>query len=163
MKPEICLQDLKAYNEGRLYFKWYGLEFGTIEDIYNDFKKQVKKDLKYEPEEIMIADYSDFPNMGEYPDQDKLNDVWEYMREHDDQLEAIRAFIDNGNNINDFEDAYCGEYDSMEDYAYELVQDCYDLNAMGNLANYIDYEKFGRDLEHGGDYFYVDGYVFKNI
>ncbi len=40
---------------------------------------------------------------------------------------------------------------SRSDYAYELIEDCYDTKSMGNLANYIDYEAFGRDLELGGD------------
>mgnify|MGYP000060622158 FL=1 len=36
---------------------------------------------------------------------------------------------------------------SRADYAYELIEDCYDTKNMGNLANYIDYDSFGRDLE----------------
>jgi len=39
---------------------------------------------------------------------------------------------------------------SRSDYAYELIEDCYDTKAMGNLANYIDYDSFGRDLELEG-------------
>lgn len=40
---------------------------------------------------------------------------------------------------------------SRSDYAYELIEDCYDTKNLGNLANYIDYDSFGRDLELGGD------------
>jgi len=40
---------------------------------------------------------------------------------------------------------------SIADYAYELINDCYDLKSMGTLANYIDYDKFGNDLLLGGD------------
>lgn len=36
---------------------------------------------------------------------------------------------------------------SRSDYAYELIEDCYDTKSMGSLANYIDYESFGRDME----------------
>jgi len=36
---------------------------------------------------------------------------------------------------------------SRSDYAYELIEDCYDTKSMGTLANYIDYESFGRDME----------------
>jgi len=39
---------------------------------------------------------------------------------------------------------------SRSDYAYELIEDCYDTKSMGNLANYIDYEAFGRDMELEG-------------
>lgn len=39
---------------------------------------------------------------------------------------------------------------SRSDYAYELIEDCYDTKSMGNLANYIDYDSFGRDIELEG-------------
>jgi len=40
---------------------------------------------------------------------------------------------------------------SRSDYAYELIEDCYDTKSMGALANYIDYESFGRDMELNGE------------
>ena len=40
---------------------------------------------------------------------------------------------------------------SRSDYAYELIEDCYDTKNMGTLKNYIDYESFGRDLEMEGN------------
>jgi len=35
---------------------------------------------------------------------------------------------------------------SLSDYAYELINDCYDLKSMVGLVSYIDYDKFGNDL-----------------
>ena len=35
---------------------------------------------------------------------------------------------------------------SIADYAYDLIQDCYDTKSMGGLVSYIDYDKFGNDL-----------------
>lgn len=40
---------------------------------------------------------------------------------------------------------------SASDYACELVEDCYDTKSLGNLANYIDYDSFARDMLCGGD------------
>lgn len=40
---------------------------------------------------------------------------------------------------------------SVSDYAYELINDCYDLKSMGVLANYIDYDAFGRDMLLNGE------------
>lgn len=40
---------------------------------------------------------------------------------------------------------------SRVDYAYELIEDCYDTKNMGALQNYIDYESFARDLEIEGN------------
>jgi len=53
--------------------------------------------------------------------------------------------------VNYAENNACLFEGSIADYAYELINDCYDLKSMGTLANYIDYDKFGNDLLLGGD------------
>ena len=35
---------------------------------------------------------------------------------------------------------------SASDYAYELINDCYDVKSLGSLANYIDYDSFAKDM-----------------
>ena len=40
---------------------------------------------------------------------------------------------------------------SASDYAFELINDCYDLKPFGTLANYIDYDSFGRDMLLNGE------------
>ena len=40
---------------------------------------------------------------------------------------------------------------SASDYAYELIEECYNVKSTGFLANYIDYESFASDLICGGD------------
>ena len=40
---------------------------------------------------------------------------------------------------------------SARDYAYELIEECYNVKSIGLLANYIDYESFAGDLLCGGD------------
>lgn len=66
-----------------------------------------------------------------------------------------------------FQDSYAGQYDSAEAYAADLIEQTHDLSSMGNLANYIDYEKFARDLRFDGYYFVPDGaggvYVFTSV
>jgi len=49
---------------------------------------------------------------------------------------------------------------SRSDYAYELIQDCYDTKSMGSLANYIDYDSFGRDIELSGEIQELDYNVY---
>lgn len=48
--------------------------------------------------------------------------------------------------VNYAENGACLFEGSISDYAYELINDCYDVKAMGTLAKYIDYEAFGRDM-----------------
>lgn len=53
--------------------------------------------------------------------------------------------------VNYVEENACIFEGSRSDYAYELIEDCYDTKSMGNLRNYIDYDAFGRDLELEGN------------
>ena len=60
------------------------------------------------------------------------------------------------------EECYVGEYDSEEDFAREIVNDCYDLEKlMGHLSDYFDYNAYARDL-FMYDYYYDNGYVFRH-
>ena len=160
----VCIQDLRAYNQGTLYYHWYDVEKWDFEDAFSDFRERCKEDLGYEPEELMIADYSDFPNLGEYPDLNEMEEIWKVLQEGRIPAEAVKIYVEAGYPISDIEDAYEGEYESMVDFAYELVDSCYNLEEMmGHLSAYFDYEAFARDLIIGGDYWFSDGYVFRNI
>jgi antirestriction protein len=67
--------------------------------------------------------------------------------------------------LEEVEEAYCGEWNSMKDYAMHIVEECGMLDQMpDNLRHYFDYEAYGRDLVYSGDYwFHEDGYVFRSL
>lgn len=63
----------------------------------------------------------------------------------------------------DFEacmDSYQGEYKNLYEFGAEMMESCYDIPE--HLASYIDYEKFGRDLIMGGDYWTNKKHYFSN-
>jgi antirestriction protein len=61
-----------------------------------------------------------------------------------------------------FDDAYYGEAESEEDFAYGFVEDNGLLNEVPeSLRVYFDYEAYARDLFSSG-YVFHDGYVFRN-
>ncbi len=60
--------------------------------------------------------------------------------------------------VRDFRDEYQGEYDDEEDFAYEIIEECYNLPEFAKT--YFDYEKFARDL-FMCDYWFDDGFVFR--
>ena len=60
--------------------------------------------------------------------------------------------------IKNFWDEYQGQYDDEEDFAYRIVEECYDLPEFAKT--YFDYEKFARDL-FMCDYWFDDGFVFR--
>ena len=61
-----------------------------------------------------------------------------------------------------FEDAYQGKWNSEEDFAEYIFNECYcdSLRHMpDNIRNYIDYKAFARDI-FASDYSFEDGHVF---
>ena len=79
--------------------------------------------------------------------------------------DAVDAFIDWGcKELEHFEDCYVGEYDSEEDFARHIVEECYDLESeMGDLARYFDYEAFGRELFMYDYSMGANNHVFRRI
>lgn len=106
---------------------------------------------------IELAD--DFDSLGELfsivedfgSNQSKLFDllILDYSYSYD--VETLVNYV--AENANIFEG-------SRSDYAYELIEDCYDTKSMGTLKNYIDYESFGRDLELEGNIQEIDYNVY---
>lgn len=108
-----------------------------------------------------------YDKLGEYESLDELNYLAHVLEDMDDfDYEKFCAAIDLGDYtsslqeiINLAQDLDAYEYTPAEndyDLGYYFIEECgmYDTKAMGNLANYIDYEAYGRDvrLEQGGTY-----------
>lgn len=95
-------------------------------------------------------------------DLDGFKEAAEYCDTNSVDEGAVAAYIDDRGSWDrsDFEDAFCGEYDSEVAYAEELFDECYLHDVPENVRYYIDYEKFARDL-FISDYYYANGYVFR--
>ena len=66
--------------------------------------------------------------------------------------------------LDNFEEAYCGEWVSEEDFARHIVSYCYDLEPeMGDLARYCDYEAFGSGLFIYDYSMGANGNVFRGV
>jgi len=92
-------------------------------------------------------------------DLDTLKECFDIVECFDSNKQALFALLLSDYNYgNDLETLvnYCENnaylFDgSASDYACELIQDCYDLKSTGSLANYIDYDAFGRDMLLNGE------------
>ncbi len=91
-------------------------------------------------------------------DLDTLKECFDIVECFDNNKQALFALL-----LNDYSYSYdietlvyyaaenaCIFEGSRPDYAYELIEDCYDTKSMGTLANYIDYDAFARDIELEG-------------
>ena len=78
--------------------------------------------------------------------------------------EVISAYFDNCGvaSLDDVEEAYQGEHNSDEDFAYQLGEDIGLLSGMDeSLHCYFDWSSWTRDLMY--DYFESNGHYFRNL
>jgi antirestriction protein len=86
---------------------------------------------------------------------------------------ALSAWVDNSptyykweeweNWISDFQDAYCGEWNSEQEFAEDLAVNTDLLNGVpDHIQLYFDWDKWTRDL-FLTDYWSSNGYVFRNL
>ena len=79
--------------------------------------------------------------------------------------EAIDAYKSIGfsDNLNNFEEAYVGQFDSDKDFAMQQAEDNCDIDfsSLPWPQNCIDWEYAARELMH--DYSEANGYYFRNL
>ena len=52
----------------------------------------------------------------------------------------------------------------METLAYDLVEECYDLDSLPSIiSNHIDYESIARDLSYENCYYEIDETLYEYI
>lgn len=177
---KIALTNLGQYNEGVLNFTWLELP-ATDEEIakafdeiqvshddihyYSDGRGHVieNEDVCGEYEEFFITDYEcDFMEIGEYDNLDRLNEIAEEIENLEDYEKTIvKALINDGYSL---EDAINKKDDcvlwtgcnDMTDVAYQYIEETGLLDNAGQLANYFDYEAYGRDMSFDGHWIETD-------
>jgi len=173
----IYITDLEAYNNGHLVGQWYQLPMNedllaeSIENVLQE-GRDICEDTHFH-EEYFITDFEcDYMNIEEYANLSKLNEIAEAMDEIDENgVKAINFLLENHFVKDIFEaiesyedDVRIYEDSSMEDLAYNLIEECYDFeNIPDIITNNIDYEKIGRDLEIEGNYYKVDNHIYEYI
>lgn len=164
------ITNLGKYNEGELVGEW--IYFPIPEEELEEVLERIGINEEYE--ETFFTDWeSDIEGVaeyfGEYPDIEHVNEIAEGLDDltpwEKETFEAacevwsfdevIESCLDNYYLLDDVHTDY--------DLGYYWIEDsgCYDLSNLGNLANYIDYEAFGRDIrleENGG--FSSKGYIY---
>ena len=138
------------YNNGSLSGAWLDLSDYSDKEEFYEACRELHKDE--EDAEYMFQDWENVPEglIGESWISENffaLRDAVEDLGEEDaDDL------------VRDFRDEYQGQYDDEEDFAYEIVEECYDLPDFAKT--YFDYKQFARDL-FMCDYWFDDGFVFR--
>ena len=147
------ITNLGKYNEGCLVGKW--IDSPIDED---DFASElesigVKENTMYE--EWFITDYDCslfdmYDAFGEYPNIDDINEVAEALEDHESEFTALMEVCSYTDALGYLESENYTFYEGMtlEDVAYEFVEECYNLPEIAQ--RYFDYKAFARDLSFDG-------------
>ena len=179
---QAFVTNLGKYNEGELVGEW--VKFPTTEEEMQKVFERIgigsKDEFGHVYEEWFITDY-ECPIygvqklLGEYESLDKLNYLASRIDEMDkwDQEKFVAIMEAGCDEVSDIDDLinltynldcydYLPDVTDEEDLGRYYIEEAgiYDTKAMGNLANYIDFERFGRDvaMDEGGR-FTDDGYI----
>ena len=150
---KIFVTNLGKYNEGELIGEWVSLPIdeSELEEVLE------RIGINEEYEEYFITDYEtefDGLDIDEYSNIEELNELAAQLENFDEyDLEKIGAIVegcgialqDAIDNIDDYT-YYSGK--TLEDVAYEIVEECYELPEIAQ--RYFDYEAFARDLGYDG-------------
>ena len=156
----LYIANLGKYNEGKLVGAWVVLPVAK-DELARILKEEVKLDETYE--EWTILDYEcniEGAKISEWADIWELNELAERLERTD---EYDRKIIESclevyGGDVSDYVDK-TDDYTLLEgvetdyDIGYYYIEEAgiYDLDSLGSLSNYIDYERFGRDLAYDFD------------
>ena len=156
------------YNNGSLTGGWLNLSDYSNKEEFYEACRELHKDE--EDAEYMFQDWENIPEaliseswLSEnfFDLRDAVNDL------SDTEQEAFFVWCnhkgcdlgkeDAYDLVNRFKNMYVGEYYDEEDFACQIVEECYDLPEFAKT--YFDYEKFARDL-FVCDYYFENGFVF---
>ena len=178
---EAFITNLGKYNEGDLVGEW--VKFPTTTEELDAVFKRIgigsTDDFGNPYEEWFISDYDVYVDgmygmLGEYENLDELNYLANKIEEmSDNEYQQFEAILEEGSysssvadliNLTSNLDAFEVMTDVKNDYdlGYYYIEEAgiYHLSNMGDLADFIDYERYGRyTAENEGGTFTDKGYV----
>lgn len=154
---------LASYNSGTLHGAWVDLGpdgATTVEEIQACIDYMLSLSTQPGAEEWAMHDSCGLPaclSKNEWPQLADLAQFAENAADLDDsELIAYRMVCDDRGEVVDldeFREAFCGVYDSPEEYAQDMAEECYS-EALGalpcSLAAAIDWAQVWRDLDCDG-------------
>jgi antirestriction protein len=176
---KIYLTDLAAYNKGFLFGEWVSLPCSDLDETLSKILRAaeamcfIEQGYFEKHEEYFITDYEwediELFEIGEYENIFTLNEQLKLVESSGIlELKAIRFLLSEQITSN-LEDAYYKaddvtiyENQTMEDVAYDLMQELYNADALPSIiANHIDYDGIARDLELDGNYTVIQNDVYE--
>ena len=155
-RPAIYVACLAAYNNGILHGATIWAD--DVDQMQADTRAMLARSPEPGAEEWAIHDYAGFEGarIEEYQSFETVAETAAFIEERGELGAKVLEHF--GQNLDDarkaFED-YCGQFESLADYAEELTTEC-GAQIPESLRHYIDYGAMGRDMEINGDVFTVE-------
>ena len=151
--PRIYVACLAAYNNGRLHGRWIDAN-QSVDDIWSDVKAMLAASPEPGAEEWAIHDYEGFGELrlSEWESFERVAAIAAGIAEHDDAFSAWLSYDSSQDptDMQSFEDAYRGEWDSLRAYAENYADEVgmYDAaEKAGSPYVTVDIDGLERDLD----------------
>ena len=163
--PSVYCGTYGKYNDSDISGMWLDLTQFCDYEEFMDICRQLHIDE--EDPEFMFQDFDSFPAelysescMDEYT----FYKIQKYAYLSDTMKEAMDDYLELGMDfdMDNFNEAYQGQWDSEEDFARYLIDELYDIeHMMGHLSNYFDYASYADDIFNSEYSFGSNGHVFR--
>ena len=151
--PRIYVACLAAYNNGRLHGRWIDAN-QSVDDIWEEVRTMLASSPEPFAEEWAIHDYEGFSELrlSEWESFERVAAIAAGIDEHGPAFAAWVSYDPSCDvdDLNAFEDAYRGEWDSLRDYAEQYADDVglYDAaEKAGSSYVTVDIDLLERDLD----------------
>lgn len=159
--PRIYVASLSDYNEGRLHGVWVEAACSP-EELFEAIEAMLRASPTPGAEEWAIHDYEGFGplSLSEYESLATVSAVALGIAEHGEAYAHWASLVgtDEPDRLAQFDDAYRGCWESVDDYCEELLEDTGILRQLeeavpAELQPYVafDVAAMARDMEMGGD------------
>jgi antirestriction protein len=157
--PRIYVACLAAYNAGILHGRWINAAQDAA-DIRKEIAEMLKKSPEPFAEEWAIHDYEGFGDyqVSESEDIDEIAAIAAQIEERGAAYLAALSLSSNRAEADALMEEYCGEYNSDEEFAQQLLEDTDSLPKDLPLYIHIDWAWTAKEImmdyvEHNGHYF----------
>jgi antirestriction protein len=151
--PRIYVACLAAYNNGRLYGEWIDAD-QSADELHEDVRRMLAASPEPGAEEWAIHDYEGFGELrlSEWETFERVSAIATGIAEHGDAFSAWLSYdgSQDATDLQAFEYAYRGEWDSLRAFAENFADDIglYDAaEKSGSHYVTVDIDALERDLD----------------
>ena len=152
--PRVWIGCLACYNAGSLVGDWFAASTADEVTTYDVHGAHSRADSH---DELWCFDHENLPVRGELDPLTAAAWGRVYTEVGPEHWPALCAWVESGNyiaegtgdlpSISDFEERYCGAWDTFDDYARQLADDIGLLAGVPEeIARYFDWSAWTRDL-----------------